>query len=325
MFARIGPLQAVAYSEPMPRVVITEFMDPASAGTLVDDFDAVFDPDLADQRERLIRLIADAEALVVRNRTSVDAELLDASPGLRLVARLGVGLDNIDVAAASERGVEVAPALGANAVAVAEYVMGSILSLRRGVFGATDEVIAGRWPRNEMRGQELAGTTLGLIGLGVIAREVARRARAFEMRVIAHDPYLDAGDEAWDLAEPVGLENVLKTSDAISIHVPLTPDTEGLIDASNIQEMKPSVLIVNTSRGGVVDEKALVDALHEGHIGGAALDVFESEPLDADRGEVFAGTPNLLLTPHIAGVTEESEKRIGAMTVAAVRRTLASP
>lgn len=308
----------------MSQVVITEFMHPPSAAVLESEFDVLYDPDLATDRARLIANIPDCLALVVRNQTRVDSELLDKAPSLSVVARLGVGLDNIDLDKCRERGIEVAPTTGANAIAVAEYVMGALLTLARGVFDQSSRVIDGEWPRNDLRGGELAGKRLGLIGFGVIARAVAARAAAMEMDVVSHDPYLDPDDPVWGTVSPIGLDDLLASSDAISVHVPLVEGTRHLIDEAAVSAVRDDALVINTSRGGVVDESAVIAALRDGRLGGAALDVFEREPLDASTGAVFAGVPNLIVTPHIAGITRESDVRIGEMTVASVRRHLST-
>jgi (S)-sulfolactate dehydrogenase len=230
-----------------------------------------------------------------------------------------VGLDNIDMEAASRAGVVVIPALGANAVSVAEYVLGAILVLQRNIYSMTDSMVAGEWPRQgHAFGRELMGKVLGLIGFGSIARQVAARASGFGMRIIAHDPYVPDGDEAWSHAERLGFEEVLAGADVISVHVPRTDETLGLIGPEALGLMKPTAVLVNTSRGGVVDESALADALRRGALGGAALDVFASEPLGPGPAAVFAGLDNLILTPHIAGNTIESVDRVAAMTVRSV-------
>lgn len=307
----------------MPDVVITEFMDTQAVEGLSADLDVLYDPDLADDRARLLEEISQTVALVVRNRTVVDAEVLDSAPRLQMVARLGVGLDNIALDLCEARGIEVAPAVGANAIAVAEYVIGALLAMLRGVFGLTEHVSLGRWPRKQAVGRELAGRRLGLVGYGLIAREVAARTSSLGMRVAAYDPYLPEEDEAWSSADRVvDLEELMASCDAISIHVPLTDATAGLIDSEMLDKMRRDAVLVNTARGGIVDEAAVVTALNEGRLRGAALDVFSSEPLDAAAGSRFADVPNLILTPHVAGITEESEVRIGAMTAASVRRAL---
>jgi (S)-sulfolactate dehydrogenase len=205
----------------------------------------------------------------------------------------------------------VIPATGANALAVAEYVIGTAMFLLRGAYSATAEVAAGSWPRPALsNGRETAGKTLGIVGFGGIGRLVARLAQALGMRVVAFDPLLAPDDPAWSEAG-VGrraLDELLAESDAVTLHVPLVPETRHLIDTDRIAAMRPGAVLINTARGGVVDEPALAAALRAGRLAGAALDVFEHEPLPA--GSVLAGVPNLLLTPHIAGVTVESNRRV---------------
>ncbi len=304
----------------MARIVVTEFMDEAPLG-LASEHDVVFDPSLHANRGRLLDAVGDADAVIVRNKTQVDGELLDASPRLRVVGRLGVGLDNIDLDACAARGVVVRPATGANSIAVAEYVLGAMLMLRRGVFGATGRMAAGEWPRTELLGCELHGAVLGLVGYGGIAREVATRAAAFGMRVVAYDPFLDPGAD-WSPAAQASLEAVLGGADVVSLHVPLTEETRGLIDMAAIASMRDSAIVINTSRGGIVDESAVVAALRAGGLGGAALDVFDEEPPSPDRVAMFVGVPNLVLSPHVAGITREANVRVSRVTVEAVLEEL---
>lgn len=297
-----------------PRVVICEFMDAAAVQQLHGEFDVLYAPELVDDPQALHAALADALALIVRNRTQVRGSLLEHAPRLRVVGRLGVGLDNIDLPACKARGIDVIPALGANAQAVAEYVVGTAMLLLRGLRGSSDEVAAGAWPRPRMSdGREVGGKTLGLLGFGDIGRRTARLAQAVGMRVLAHDPMLDAASPLWAQAD-VGcrsLDDLLGESDVLSLHVPLTPATRGLLDAARLARMREGSVLINTARGGVVDETALARALRDGHLAGAALDVFEHEPLPA--GSVLAGVPNLLLTPHIAGVTRESNVRVSSL------------
>ncbi len=308
----------------MADIVISEFMDDAVAAEWAASHDVLYDRTLVERPDDLAREAAAARALVVRNRTRVTAELLDRCPDLKVIGRLGVGLENIDLEACAARGIEVCPARGANAVAVAEYVVAAMLTLMRGVFGVTGRVIAGEWPRNELAGREVAGQTLGLAGFGDIARQVAARAGALGMALVAHDPFVAPGDPAWrELGVEAGdFEPLLETADVISLHMPFTPDTAAMFDAAALARMKPGAVLINTSRGGIVDEEALIGALRSGAIGGAALDVFAEEPLSAAAGARFRDVPNLILTPHIAGLTEESSRRISQVTVANVLRVL---
>ena len=307
----------------MANIVISEFMADESVEQLAGAHTVVYDPDLVDDRAGLLGLVADADGLIVRNRTQVDAPLLDVGPRLRVVGRLGVGLDNIDLDACSARSIAVRPAVGANADSVAEYVIAAALALVRGVFMSTGAVVAGEWPRVALTGLEIQGRTMGLIGFGDIAQRVAARARALGMSVVAHDPFLQPDDTAWAMAQSETFEGVLTRADVVSLHVPLTDETSGLIGRSALDMMPQTAVLVNTSRGGVVDEEALVEALRSGTIRGAALDVFATEPVDAASGERFFGVPNLLLTPHIAGITEESHQRVSSMVANAVAEVLA--
>jgi (S)-sulfolactate dehydrogenase len=307
----------------VPDIVISEFMDQKAVDSASSDYDIHYDPDLIDNVDQLKALLKNARALVVRNRTQVNSELLDAAPRLRVIGRLGVGLDNIDLPECRRRGVEVCPATGANDDSVAEWVIVAVMTLLRGAFLSASEILDGRWPRAKCIGRETANKTLGLIGFGAIARKTAARARRLDMKVIAYDPFVAAGDPAWDFVTRMdSLESLLAAADAVSVHVPLTDDTRHLIDAEAISKMKKGAMLINSARGGVVDEKAMVEALSAGHLGGAALDVYETEPLTRETGEIFAGLENLLLTPHIGGVTLESNVRVSNVTMENVRRVL---
>ncbi|MBU2957888.1 hydroxyacid dehydrogenase [Paracoccus sp. 1_MG-2023] len=294
----------------MSRIVISEFMDEDAVVRLTGATSTAYQPDLVDRPDDLRRTIASAEVLIVRNRTRVDAALLDAAPGLRAVGRLGVGLDNIDLPACKERGITVWPATGANDLAVCEYVITTAMMLLRGAYLASDRVAAGEWPRQSLIGREMSGRVMGLLGFGSIARQVAGCARALGMQVIAHDPHLPAGDPAWAAATSVGFEQLMEGADVLSLHVPLTSQTWHVIDRAALARMQPRAVLINAARGGVVDEDALASALREGRLAGAALDVFETEPLQAEAGSRLAGIDNVILTPHVAGVTEESNVRV---------------
>jgi (S)-sulfolactate dehydrogenase len=308
----------------MAHIVVSEFMDEAAVDDLRRDFHVRYDPTLVDRPGELERLAVDARALIVRNRTQVRGSLLAAARRLEAVGRLGVGLDNIDVAACEARRIAVLPATGANATAVAEYVIAATLVLLRGVHGATPAMLDGRWPRQELIGREASGRLMGLVGLGGIARQVASRAKALGMRVAAFDPHLPVGDAAWQEVERHGeLRALLAAADVLSLHVPLTAETRDLIGAQALAAMRADAVLVNTARGGVVDEPALAEALRGGKLAGAALDVFADEPLSREAARAFAGCPNLILTPHVAGVTVESNTRVSMVTAENVRRALA--
>jgi (S)-sulfolactate dehydrogenase len=263
----------------LARVVITEFIDERALPALRAAHDVVYDPKLVDDPARLRAEAASADAIVVRNRTQVRGELLAALKRCRVVGRLGVGLDNIDVPACEARGMKVIPATGANALSVAEYVVGSALLLLRGAYQSTAAVAAGQWPRAALsNGRECGGRTLGLIGFGSIGQLTARLARGLGMQVIAFDAMMDADHPAYAAlgVRAAGLDEVVAGADVVSLHVPLVDSTRNLFDARRIAAMKRGAVLVNTARGGIVDEVALAAALRSGHLGGAAIDVFET-------------------------------------------------
>ena len=311
----------------MADIVITEFMDADVVEALSGDFETVYDTGLADDRAKLLGLVAGCRGLIVRNRTQVDAELIAAAANLKVVGRLGVGLDNIDLEAAKARSVEVCPAHGANAASVAEYVLTAWLHLLRPISSATAPMLAGKFPRAEFSdGKEIGGRTLGLIGGGMIGREVARRVRPLGVGVLVSDPALEGaggstGDRDADW-EVVGLEDCLGRADAVSLHVPLTDETRGFLGAARLNQMKPGAVLINTARGGIVDHAALAERLKSGRLGGAAIDVFEEEPASAKSLAMFKGLGNVILTPHVAGLTQESNIRVSEMTAVAVRAVL---
>jgi (S)-sulfolactate dehydrogenase len=303
-------------------IVISEFMDETAIRTAFEGRDVQYDPGLVHQPDRLLSALADCRALIVRNRTQVRAPLLEAAPRLKVIGRLGVGLDNIDTAACQARGIAVRPAAAANDLAVAEYVITAALMLLRRAWFATPVVRRGLWPRLDLIGHELAGKRLGLVGFGAIARLTAAKASALGMGIAAFDPYLADHHPAWKDAERMPLEALLGSCDVVSLHTPLTEHTRGMINAAALRHMKSGAILINAARGGIVDEAALASALKENRLGGAALDVFETEPLNASAGRHFEDVPNLILTPHIAGVTEESNMRVSAVTAQAVLEVL---
>ena len=306
----------------MADIVITEFMDDSAVARLTAEFDVVYDPTLVDRPQEILPHVETARALIVRNRTQVRGDLLQHSTTLRCVGRLGVGLDNIDTDACSERHIKVYPATGANDLAVAEYVITTAMLLLRPAYQASDAVAAGEWPRQRLIGREIAGKTLGLVGYGSIAREVAWRAHMLGMQILAYDPHVAADHPAWQIARNVSLDGVLELSDVVSLHVPLTDATSNMIDATRLATMKKDAVLINAARGGILDEAALAEALRAGQLGGAAIDVFESEPLSGEAGARFKGIANLILTPHIAGVTEESNGRVSHLIADKIIRHL---
>lgn len=296
------------------RIVISEFMDAPAVDALRRRFDVDYRPKLVDDGAALEQALAQADAWIVRNRTQVRGALLDAAARLRVVGRLGVGLDNIDVPACESRGIEVIPATGANAESVAEYVVTAAMMLLRGAYFSTRAVEAGTWPRQTLsQGREAAGKVIGIVGFGNIGRLTALKAGALGMKVIGHDPQVAENNAAWASAGALRCDfaALLEQSDVVSLHIPLTAETRGLLDEDRLSRMKRDAVVINTARGGIIDETALARMLREGRLGGAALDVFEDEPLPA--GSPLVGAPRLLLTPHIAGVTLESNERVSAL------------
>jgi len=309
------------------KLVIAEFMDAPAVASLSGRFEVTYDAQLFERRALLLQSLEEAEGLIVRNRTQVNAALLAAAPRLRVIGRLGVGLDNIDVSACRARSIEVIPATGANSQSVAEYVIAAAMLLQRGVFFATGAVAAGGWSREALsQGREISGKTLGIVGFGDIGQRVARCAKALGMVVVAYDPLLAPDADAFREtgARSATLENMLREADVVSLHVPLVDSTRHLIDAGRLALMKPGAVLINTARGGVVDEAALAQSLLEGRLGGAAVDVFEREPLPAGSplGEAAKAGAKLILTPHVAGPTRESSERIGTMIAGRVAAAL---
>lgn len=308
----------------MAQIVVSEFMDEAAVARLRCGHDVLYDATLVERPDDLAAAVRTARALIVRNRTEVRVPLLCAAPRLAVVGRLGVGLDNIDLDACRERAIEVHPATGANAAAVAEWATAAMLHLVRGAFAATGRMLAGEWPRADLVGGELGGRRLGLVGFGAIARKVARIAGALGMRVGAYDPFLPAEAAAWAEADRYGeLELLLADADVLSLHLPLSEANRHLIDAAALARLPAGAIVLNSARGGLIDEAALADALRAGRLGGAALDVFETEPIDNRTARLFDGIPNILLTPHIAGVTRESNVRVSALVASRVLDSLA--
>ncbi len=266
--------------------------------------------------EQLARDVRDAAAIIVRSATNVTAALIDAAPTLRVIARAGTGVDNVDVPAASARGIVVMNAPGANSVSVAELTMTLILCLARRVPAADAAMKQGRWEKRKFVGEEIRDKTLGIVGLGRIGQEVARRAAAFGMRLLAHDPFI-AEQVATDLGvELVSLEDLFARADYVSLHLPSTAQTYHLINGALLAHAKRGVRIVNTARGDLVDETALANAIDEGLVAGAALDVFEQEPT---RDYRLQSLPQVIATPHIAASTREGQELVGVETAAALR------
>lgn len=296
------------------RVVAADGVDVDSLTALAEDpgFEIV-----AVGTDEIRDSLAGAAALIVRSATKVDAALFDRADSLQVVGRAGVGLDNIDIEEATRRGIAVFNTPDANTLAAAELTMALILDMLRNVSAADRALRSGKWDRSSFQGVELNGKVLGLIGAGRIGSEVAARCRAFGMNVLACDPYLDESDGF----ELCSMERVLTEADVISVHVPLTDETRHLIDSSALGKMQPHSYLVNVSRGGVIDEAALTAALEEGRLAGAALDVFEEEPLPVDSPLLQA--PNLVITPHLGASTREAQRRVAREIADSVHGALA--
>ena len=294
-------------------ILITEFMDEDAVNLLKKKYDVYYDISLAEDSNSLVKLINKMKALIVRNKTLVTRELIENAPNLTCVGRLGVGLDNIDLNACEEQNITVYPALGANSHSVDEYVICSSMLLLRKAYFKKNEMIAGNWPRQESSGSEVYGKTLGLIGFGDIAQKTRDLALGLGIKTVAYDPYLDKDSNLWKETKNLPLDNILSISDIISLHTPLSKETENLIDEKKLRLIKNSSVIINTSRGGIIDENSLAKLLKENKIGGAALDVFNKEPINKVNAKKFEGLDNIILTPHIGGVTKESNERVSKM------------
>jgi D-3-phosphoglycerate dehydrogenase len=260
--------------------------------------------------------LADADALIVRSAVQADAALLASAPKLRIIGRAGVGVDNIDAEEATRRGIVVMNTPGANATAVAELTLGLMIAMCRSIPRANATMHAGKWEKKSLQGSELRGKTLGIVGLGRIGLEVARRARAFGMDLIGYDPFIAPVIARENGVTLVPIDEIFSGSDFLSLHVGLTPQTEGLINKHSIAIMKKGIRIINCARGELIVDEALAEALKSGHVAGAALDVFHKEPL---KDSPYFGLENILLSPHIAGSTDEAQEAIGIQLANQVR------
>lgn len=298
----------------MSSILISEFITSQALETLRYKHSVAYEPELYKDRPALIAAVQNVDALIVRNLTQVNEEVLAGASKLRVVGRLGVGLENIELPACAKRNIKVIPATGANAESVAEYVVGAAIALTRGFIPATISTLKGEWPRPRFSSyHEFSGKTIGIVGFGSIGRVVAKKANAFGLRCLAYDPMLSGNQvmmEGFDVPL-LPLNALLSQSDAVTLHLPLLPETKGLFNADVLSQMRGGACLINTARGGIVDELALSECLRSGRLGGAALDVFSSEP--AKDLSHFLGIENLILTPHIAGVTHESNDRVSQM------------
>ena len=296
------------------KIVLAEKVSPATLAIL--NAEPGWTCITADKIKSLPEELANADALIVRSAVQVDAALLEHAPKLRVIGRAGVGVDNIDTAAATHRGIVVMNTPGANAVAVAELTLGLMISMARSIPRASESMHSGVWDKKALQGSELRGKTLGIVGLGRIGLEVALRAAAFGMDLIAYDPFIAPVIAREHNVTLTSLDQVFNSADYLTLHVGLTTQTEGMINATSIAIMKPGIRIINCARGELIVDSALADALKSGKVAGAALDVFTKEPL---RESVYHGLPNVLLSPHIAGATDEAQEAIGIQLAKQIR------
>jgi D-3-phosphoglycerate dehydrogenase len=303
---------------PKPVVLIAEQLAQSAIDVLGTEFD-IRNVDGAD-RAALLPALRDADAILIRSATNVDAEALAAAPLLKVVARAGIGLDNVDVPAATARGVLVVNAPQSNIITAAEHALGLLLAVARNIPAADASLRAGEWKRSQFTGVEIADKTVGVVGLGRIGQLFAARIAAFGTTVIAYDPYLQPARAAALGVRLVDLPTLLATADIISIHLPRTPETLGLIGAAELATVKPGVLIVNAARGGLIDEQALADALTSGRVAGAGIDVYVKEPLAADSP--LRTAPNTVLTPHLGASTAEAQDKAGTAVAKSVKLAL---
>ena len=302
---------------PKPVVLIAEELSPATVDALGPDFE-VRSVDGTD-RAALLAELATANAILVRSATKVDAEALAAAPHLKVIARAGVGLDNVDIKAATAAGVMVVNAPTSNIISAAELTVGHILSLARHIPPAHGALAQGQWKRSKYTGIELYEKTVGIIGLGRIGALVAARLQAFGVNIVAYDPYITSARAQQLGVHPVTLDELLEQSDFVTIHMPKTPETTGMISAPQLKLMKPTAFVVNVARGGLIDEADLYTALVEGTIAGAGLDVFVNEP---PTGSPLLGLDNLISTPHLGASTDEAQEKAGVSVAKSVRLAL---
>ena len=298
-------------------VLITEFFDEASVENLKINYNVHYETELWTNREKLKDLISNSKTIIVRNATQVDQELLNCTKTLQGIVRLGVGLDNINTKVCESRGIKVFPAIGANASSVAEYVIAmSIILLRNNLFSTNSHVYSGKWDRKtHMSSREISNKIIGIIGFGSIGQVVADKAKIMGMKVLGFDNKIDSNSSVRSKGEKVGFKTLLQNSDIVSLHCPLLSETKNLISEKEFKIMKDDAILINSSRGGVVNEKDCVNALNKSYIFGAALDTLENEPISLQTQKLFANTKNLILTPHIAGVTKDSNDRIAKFAV----------
>jgi len=294
----------------MKKILITEFMEQNSINFIAKKFDITYNPKLCENVKNLISQIHLFDAIIVRNKTQVNESVLQKARNLRFIGRLGVGLDNIDTSFCEKNNIFVQPATGMNADSVAEYVMNCTLSLLKNIPLLHQGTITGQWPRNSIESRELQGKTIGLLGFGIIGKKVSKLAKAFGSKIIACDPFVPSSTERKYNISLVEQQEIFETADVITIHLPLNNETKDLLNYSSFSLMKKKPIIINSSRGSIVNERDLIRAYKENLINGFALDVFESEPIKEIFYKKINNTMNCILTPHVAGVTNESNTRV---------------
>ena len=294
----------------MKNILITEFMNEDSIAILRKNFNVKYDLNLYKDEEQIKKEISDFEVIIVRNKTQLKKTILDNALKLKLIGRLGVGLDNIDKKYCEKKNIHIQTAKGMNSDSVAEYVIGSSLYLIKNINFFNSETKKGLWPRSSFTSNELKDKILGLIGFGDISKKVFRLAQNFGAKVISYDPYVDAKLKKEFNVIFTTFDEVIETSNIISIHVPLNNETKNLINSNVFDKMKQKPILINTSRGSIVNENDLINAYKNKKLSGFALDVFEKEPIDESFYKKIDDSFNCILTPHISGVTEESNKRI---------------
>ena len=294
----------------MTKILITEFIDSQSLQNINKKFDVIYKKDAWQNKDFLEKEIQKFDGIIVRNKTSLDKKILINASNLKFIGRLGVGLDNIDTEYCKKNNIIVQPATGMNSDSVAEYVVNSSLTLLKKTHIIKEQTLQGKWPRTSIVTKELKGKTLGLIGFGDISKKVLNLVNVFDVSCIAYDPFITSTQMEAENVKKVSFDEILNLADIISIHVPLNNETKYLFDRQAFIKMKKQPIIINSSRGGVINEKDLIDAYKNKYISGFALDVFENEPVNEVFYNNITNDMNCILTPHIAGVTAESNVRV---------------
>jgi len=299
----------------MAKILITEFINQSSLENLNKKFDVKYDEKLCENEKQLITMIKDYEGLIVRNKTQVNSNILKNALKLKFIGRLGVGLDNIDTEYCKNKNIHVQPATGMNADSVAEYVVSSSMSLIKKIPMFHNGTIKGEWPRTTIKSLEIKQKNLGIIGFGIIGKKVAEYSSKNGLNILAYDPYVKEINDKEINIKSSSLKEIYEKSDIISVHLPLTDETKNMVNKSSFAQMKNKPIIINTSRGGIINESDLIEAYHKNIISGFALDVFENEPIESKFYHKIKPGMNCILTPHISGVTTESNIRVSDFIV----------